>query len=729
MANIKTLQRSFAGGEVSPEMYGRSDDTKYMSGAATMRNFICKPQGPAENRPGFAFVGATKYTDKKARLIPFTYSTTQTMVLEMGEEYFRFHSQGLTLLVGTPDAWATTTAYAVGALVTESTKKYYCTTAHTSGTFATDLAAGKWYEVTSSAYEIPSPYAEADLFDIHYVQSADVLTLVHPNYPPKELRRYGIRDWRLVDIDFTPTATAPTGVTATPTCTTAKYTNAYVVTSIGADSISESVASSEATCSGNLYETGGYNTISWTAVSGATRYYVYRKSCGIYGYIGATTSTSVVDDNISPDMSQTPPTYESVFGSTDNYPSAVSYFEQRRAFAGTTNQPQNIWLTKSGTENNMSYSLPVRDNDRIAFRVAAREANTIRHIVPLAQMLLLTSSAEWRVTSINSDAITPSTFSVRPQSYVGASNVQPVIINNNLLYVAARGGHIRECSYNWQANGFVTGDISLRSPHLFDSYDITDMTYSKAPLPLVWMVSTTGNLLGLTYVPEQQIGAWHQHDTDGLFESCAVVAEGNEDRLYVIVKRTINGSTVRYVERMASRQFVNQEDAFFVDSGITYDSTATTTITGLDHLNGKTVNILADGAVHPQRVVSGGNITLDVAASVVQVGLPITADIKTLPLAMQIDNAFGQGRMKNINKAWLRVYRSSDIWCGPSLDKLVEYKQRRSEAYGVAPALASEEVEIMVSPAWANGGQIYIRQSDPLPLTIASLTMEVALGG
>lgn len=682
MPNVKTLQRSFAGGEVSPEMFGRIDDVKYQSGAATLRNFISKPQGPAANRPGFAFVNEVKDSAKKVRLIPFTYSTTQTMVLELGAGYFRFHTQGATVMNG------------------------------------------------SVPYEITNPYAEADLFDVHYVQSADVLTLVHPNYPPKELRRIAATNWTLTDISFSPTVLPPTGVTAVASGhTTAKYDYKYVITTIATDEVTESSQSAEASASGNLYETGGIVTISWSAASGAARYYVYKLQGGIYGYIGNTTSTTIIDDNIAPDQSRTPPTYETVFDSASNYPAACSYFEQRRCFAGTLNKPQNIWMTKSGTESNMSYSLPIRDDDRISFRVAAREANTIRHIVPLTQLLLLTSAAEWRVTSINSDAITPSTISVRPQSYIGASNVQPVIINNTLIYVAARGGHVRECAYNWQANGFISGDLSLRSAHLFDDYDISDVAYSKAPYPIIWFISNNGKLLGLTYIPEQQVGAWHQHDTDGAFESCAVVAEGNEDVLYTVVKRTIGGSTKRYVERLASRQFSDQEDAFFVDSGLTYDGVPADEISGLDHIEGKTVSILADGAVHPQRVVTGGKVVLDVEASKVHVGLPITADVKTLPLAMQIDGSFGQGRYKNVNKAWLRVFKSSGIFIGPDENHLVEAKQRTTELYGKAPELKSEEVPIPITPSWGDSGSVFIRQSDPLPLTLVALTLEVAVGG
>lgn len=680
MSSIRTLQRSFAGGEVSPEMFGRIDDSKYQSGLAKCRNFVTKPQGPAENRAGFQFVRAVKDSTKKVRLIPFTYSTTQTMVIEVGAGYFRFHTLGATLMNG------------------------------------------------GVPYEIANPFAEADLFDLHFVQSADVLTLTHPNYAPRELRRIGALNWQLTTIAFTPAIATPTGVGAAPNATDTTYTYNYVVTAIAADGYSESAASGAVTCTNNLFTTGRWNTISWGAVSGASRYNVYKLQGGLYGYIGQTTGLSIVDDNIAPDLGKTPPNYETVFSAAGDYPAAVSYFEQRRCFAGTINKPQNIWMTRSGTESAMCYSLPIRDDDRIAFRVAAREANTIRHIVPLTQLLLLTSSAEWRVTSVNSDAITPNTISVRPQSYVGASNVQPVIINNSLIYGAARGGHVRELGYSWQANGFITGDLSLRAAHLFDTFDVVDMTYAKAPQPLVWFISTSGKLLGLTYVPEQQIGAWHQHDTDGVFESCTVVAEGSEDVLYCVVRRTIGGNSVRYVERMASRQFTDQADAFFVDCGLTYSGAPATTISGLTHLEGKTVSILADGAVHPQRVVTGGAITLDQAASKVQIGLPITADLQTLPMAAQIDGSFGQGRYKNVNKVWLRVYRSSGIFVGPDAGNLTEAKQRTTEPYGTAPALKSEEIQVLLTPSWADSGQIFVRQSDPLPLSIVSMTAEVALG-
>jgi hypothetical protein len=682
MANVRTFSRSFAGGEVTPEFYGRLDDAKFQTGLAKCLNFIPLPHGPVSNRAGFGFVREVKTSSRKTRLIPFSYSTTQTMVLEFGHLYVRFHTNGATLMNG------------------------------------------------GSPYEVATPYVEADLFDIHFVQSADVLTLVHPNYLPRELRRLGALNWELSTIAFASRLSPPTGVTATATPGASPgtpTTQTYVVSSVGPNGLDESTYSAVATCSNNLLRDGAFNTITWTAASGATRYYVYKLANGLYGYIGQTQGTSFRDDNIAADVSVTPPEINNPFVGTGNYPAAVSYFEQRRAFGGTLNAPQTLWMTRSGTESNLNYSIPTRDDDSIQFRVSAREANTIRHIVPLQELVLLTSSAEWRVTSINTDAITPTSFSVKPQSYIGANNVQPVIVNNNLIFAAARGGHVRELGYSAQAGGYMTGDLSVRAPHLFDNLEITDMAFAKAPQQIIWMVSSSGKLLGITYVPEHNIGAWHQHDTDGTFESCCVVSEGSEDVLYVVVNRTVNGATKRYVERLASRQFVNQADAFFVDSGLTYSGAATSTISGLSHLEGKTVSILADGAVHPQRVVTGGSISLDVAASRIHVGLPITADMQTLPLSFETE-AFGQGRVKNVNQVWLRVFRSSGIFVGPNAGELVEAKQRTTELYGTPPALKSEEIQVMVTPTWADSGSIYVRQSDPLPLTVVSLTLEVAIG-
>lgn len=826
MPNIRTFARSFNGGEVTPEFYGQIADSKFQTGLALARNFEILPHGPAANRAGLQFVRATKDSgSKKARMIPYSYSTTQTFAIEMGAGYFRFHTQGATLLVSGAPAYNGATAYVPGNIVVSGGVNYYCI-ANTTGNAPPNVTY--WYPMPAgNIFEVPNPYAEADLFDIHYVQSQDVLTLVHPNYPPAELQRRGANYWTYVVESFASPLAAPGNIVATATVATGTGLAPifYTVTAVGDTGIQESLAGTPDDATNNLLTTGNYNTITWNAVSGATRYNVYKQSNGLYGYIGQTDALTFKDDNITADISKTPPIASTPFTGSNNYPGAVSYFEQRKAYAGTINKPQNLWMTQSGTEANLGYSIPTRDDDAIAFRVAAREANTIRHIVPLTNLILLTSSAEWRVTSVNSDALTPTSISVRPQSYIGASNVQPIIINNNLIYAAARGGHVRELGYSWQQQSYTSGDLSLRAPHLFDGYTILDMAYAKSPQPVGWMPSSSGNLLGITYVPEQQVGAWHHHDSftkasQSLFESCCVVAEGDEDFLYVIVQRVVNNSIVRFIERKNSRLFTEQQDQKFVDCAVSYDTPITITgatsanpvvvtaplhgfsngdlvditkivgmatigtggvvtslingkrykvasvtantfaltdqdtganingstwpaylrggvvrkaistiSSGLSHLEGETVSILADGAVSPQQVVTGGALPnpLEAPASRIHIGLPITGDLQLLPLAFETAG-FGQGRQKNVNEVWLRVNNSSGIFAGPDFDSLKEVKQRTTEVYGSPPRLQSRELSLKLTPTWQDSGTVCVRQSDPVALTLVSMTLDVSIG-
>lgn len=682
---MRGLWHSFAGGEVTEEFFGQIADAKYQTGLARCRNFRILPHGPAQNRAGFEFVREVKDSSKRVRLLPFVYSTTQTMIVEAGEGYMRYHTMGATILDG------------------------------------------------ASPYETATTYTQAELFKVRYTQSADVFTLVHVAHPPAELKRTapgGVFTMTLANISFATPLAAPTSVTATATAGASPgtpTTHEYAVSSVASNNVDESLVSASATCSNNLYDTGAKNTITWTAAPDALRYNVYKKTNGLWGYVGQASGTSFVDDNIAPDIGKTPPEASNPFAAAGDYPGAVAYFDQRRCFAGTLNKPQNMWMTRAGTESNLSYSIPTKDADSITFRVVAREANAVQHLVPMANLVALTSAAEWRITSVNTDALTASSISVKPQSYVGANDAQPVIVNTNVVYAAARGGHAREMAYSWQAGGYMTGDLSLRAPHLFDGLDIVDMALSKAPYPIVWMVSSNGKLLGLTYVPEQQVGAWHWHDTDGFFESVACVAEGSEDVLYAVVRRTIDGATKRYVERMRPRAST-LEDAFFVDSGLTYTGAPTTVLTGLGHLEGKTVNVLSDGAVHRQLVVTDGSITLDRAASKVHVGLPIVADLQTLPFVAQ-EPGYGQGRRKNINKVMLRVSKSSGIKAGSMFDLLTQAKIRTDEPYGTAPRLQTGIVEVVVQGMWGWDSQACIRQDDPLPLTVTAIALDTADGG
>lgn len=918
---VRHVQMSFAGGEVSPSLYGRFDDAKYQTGLAQCRNFIVQPQGPATLRPGTAYVNSTKYSDRPARLIPFTFSTEQTMALEFGDKYVRFHTAGKTLLGedGLP-------------------------------------------------YEVETPYEADDVFDIHYVQSMDVMTLVHPNYAPRELRRYGATDWRLESVNFSAPLEPPTissveykvvagdGVTITNEEKT-RYTLKYKVTCVREldTGDQESEASEMKSCLGNLYLNNADVTIKWNAVDGADRYRVYKNYKGLYCYIGETEETEFVDDNYEPDAGITPPIYDDPFftskgiqsvtvenggsgyvwsekgiadwdssviftniytsgtggegsktaspwcsaaargddggmsvgwdssevyvydaagggsgaqvelvnsvtsgvsthsfssgdgtdsfkyswarctfqkftvknrgknyvkpmlrvcgpwyslrngslsghshkrweapltvidggvelevqdatgwgallqpviqdgaivsvrvirpgqgytnptivikskygsgavlkaniGASGDYPGAVCYYEQRRCFAGTPTRPQMVWMSRSGTESDMSYTLPSQDDNRLRFEIAAQEASRILHLTPLAQILALTNSTEYRVSSGGSAPMSPDAIRSEVQSQIGASNVQPLVVNSTLLYASARGGHVRELGYNWQSSGYTTGDLSIRAAHFFESARVVDMTLAKSPDSIAWFAMSDGSMLGLTYLPEQAVGGWHKHTTiNGAIESVVSVPEGDEDALYMVVRRTINGQNVRYIERMHERYFSELENAWHVDCGGEYIGEETTEISGLTWLEGETVSIFADGCVLPQRVVTDGKISLTKPSVHVIVGLPITADLQTLPVAVDLgDGSYGTGHSKNVNDVWLRLHKSSGVFVGPDFENLTEVKQRTTEPYGLPPNLLEGEVSVAARSQWNNLGQICVRQSDPLPLTIISAAWELA---
>lgn len=679
---IKTLTRSFAGGEITPELFGRIDLGKFQTGLAVCRNFLALPHGPVTRRPGTKFVREVKTSARFTVLIPFAYSADQTMVLEFGHLYIRFHTNGGTLLSG------------------------------------------------GSPYEIVSPYTETDLENLHYTQSADVLTLTHPSFAIRELRRLGATNWQLTTVSFAPALSAPTGVSVSATGTgSISYT--YAVTSVAANGVDESYASSTVNTTNNLNTAGNKNTISWSAASGAVRYNVYKNVGGVLAYIGQASGTTFVDDNITADQAKVPPeSFISLNGSANNYPSAVTYHEQRRWFAGTNNQPQTLFATRTATENNLTSSIPSQADDAIEVRIAAQQQNRIRHLVPLSDLIALTAGGEWRIFNQGAEAITPSSISVKPQGYAGASNTQPVVTSGSILYVQAQGARVRELSYNNDSQSYRSIDMSIMAPHLFNSYQLDELAYSRAPDSMLWALRSDGTLLSMTYVPEHQVYAWARHDTDGVYESVAVVAEGNEDVLYAIVARTVNGSLKRYVERMESRFFSALEDAFFVDCGATYDGTPVDSVSGLTWLEGKTVDILADGAVHPQRVVTAGEIQLDYEASKIHIGLPIEADIKTLPLAFEGAQASGQGTTKNVGKVHLRVYQSSGVKAGPSFSRLTTYPARSvDDDYGLPPALRTGELSLAIGPSWNTDGAVCVRQSEPLPLTVLSMTLEVATGG
>jgi hypothetical protein len=742
-------------------MFGRIDNAKNQTGLALCKNNIPLPHGPVTKRPGTRFVNVAQASATAVRLVPFVFSASQSMVLEFGHQYIRFHTDGGTLL---------NTAVAVASIAgntVNTTGAHGMTTGDTAfvGTMMSGaFTSGRFVVVTvvdadtvtvadpitgdavtpagtdiAEVYSIASPYDSADLFGIRFTQDADVLTLTSQGYTPRELRRLGATNWTLTAPSLGAAVTAPGTPTVVVTAGTGTPYNKnvfYKITTITSDGLEESLTTSPSTAASNdLTLAGAKNTISYTAPGGVTTpsYRVYKAintNDRLYGFIGETTGLTFVDDNIAPDYSRNPPSSTIRLDTASNYPAAVTYYEQRRVFAGTTNSPQGIFMTRSGTESNLNVSNPVQSGDAIQIRIKAQQQNAIRHLLPLTDLLALTAGGVWRVFATSNGALLPSNIAARPQSYDGVSEVTPLLTGSAAIFVEATGKRVRDIGYSNDSQGYVTDDRSIMAPHLFNDYTLVDACFQRNPDKVAWFVRSDGVLLSMTYLPEQQVFAWAQHDTDGVFESVCSVPENGQDRVYAVVRRTLDGQQIRCIEQMASRQFSTIGSAFFVDCGATYSGSPTTTISGLWHLAGQEIVALADGGVLRELTVSStGSVTLPIAASLVQLGLPYTGDVQTLPLGVEAAAAGGQGTIKNIGQAYLLVNRTGVLQAGPDEDNLLDIPLRSDEPYDSPPNLKSEELDVTIENDWTTGGQMWVRSADPVPFTLSSITLKVTLAG
>jgi len=763
------IQRSFTAGELSPSVQSRADITKYSAGLNLCENMFVRAQGGVYSRPGTRFVGGLKDQSKKGRLIPFSYNTAQTYMLVFEENLIRVVKNGefvlkaaatITNITQANPAVVTTSAHTflngesvtiTGVVgMTEVNGNTYVIANVTATTFelqGVDSTAFTAYTSGGSAqsdaiYEVVTTYTEAQLPRLGYTQSADTMTIVHPDHDPANLTRAADADWTLSTISYAPTVTAPTISSLTAGGTgagTYNKTYTYVVTAVDADGV-ESLASASSSITTPSLSTTAYVRIAWAAIPGADYYRIYKDpstGTGVYGWIGESTALAFDDFNFAPITSDAPPQDRQPFNGVGNKPSAVNYYQQRQVFANTTNDPQKLFTTQTAIFDSLRASSPLRDDDAITFTIAAQQVNEIRHIISLDTLILMTSGGEWAVSEGQDRVLTPSTIGVRIQSYNGSSWVKPVVINSTALYLQEKGARIRDLGYDELTTGkYVGTDLSLLAEHLFNGYEITDMAYADEPYGILWCIRNDGVMLGLTYQREHQVSGWHRHTTNGEFEAVSTVTEGNRDAPYFIVKRTIGGQTKRYVERLDPRESINAVDAFYVDSGITYNGTATVTITGLDHLEGEAVAVLSDGNEVIGKIVSSGSITLDRAASKVHVGLAYIPAVELLDIDIASANETVKAQEVSVSKVVIEVESTRGGFVGARQDlnsgTTITYQEIKprfdSDGYD-SIALKTYKQEVHVDPSWNKGGGLRIEQRSPLPMAILSVIPRVDIGG
>jgi hypothetical protein len=721
------------------------------------------------SRPGFSFRGELGDSSKKGRLIPFSFSTEQTYILVFEDLKMRVMKNGGYVLK--PAAVITNITQSNPAVVTTSTDHTFVNgesvaisgvvgmtelngntytvanvTATTFELFGTDSTAYTAYVSDGSAqsdgiYEIVTPYTEAQLPRLGYAQSADVMTIVHPSHDPADLGRLAEDNWALITVNYASTVTVPVLTTPTAIGTGAgtydkRYT--YVVTTVDANGVESIASTSESIVTKSLTTTAGV-LLTWGVVAGAAYYRVYKdpsNATRIYGWIGDSLNARFEDYNVAPVISDAPPEDRQPFTGADNKPSTVNYYQQRQVFANTNNEPQSTYTTQVNNFESMRTSNPARDDDAVTFTIAAQQVNEIRHIVSLDSLILLTSGGEWKVSEGQDQVLTPSTIGVRIQSYNGASWAKPVVINSTVLYLQEKGARVRDLGYEFSSDKYTGNDLSIMSEHLFEGHLIAEMAYADEPYGILWCARDDGVLLGLTYLREHQVWGWHHHVTDGEVESVATISEDNRDALYAIIKRTIDGQTRRYVERLEKREGKVAEDCFYVDSGLSYSGAPATVISGLDHLEGKEVAILTDGYVVPNQTVVSGAITLGRAASKVHVGLPYTPVIETLDIDVPSATETLKTKSVSVSKVFIEVEGTRGGFVGgipdpnSGLEQTFQEIKPRFEGDGYDPiALKTYKQEVTIDPQWGKGGGVRVEQRSPLPMSILSITPQIDVGG
>jgi hypothetical protein len=659
MARSAPAFSSFTAGEISPRLEGRTNIEKYREGLSDLTNMVVMPHGGVTRRPGTEYLGEVKSSSVKTRLIPFQFKTTDTYILEFGDQIMRVFRNDLQVLDST--TLTITNVEPLGKIkVTTSTahglslndeiyidglagdlgtllngRNYRVRDTITSTTFRLGdlffqsisgfgIPAYTSGGTVNQIYETATPYAEADLFNLRFAQSADTMYIVHPDYEIRTLTRTDHNAWT-------------------------------------------------------------FNTLSITG----------------------TPSPSLTGSN--------------------NRPSVVSFFEQRLVFGNTNNNPQTLWFSKNGDYTN--FTVGTADDDALIYTIASNQVNAIRFLSATRVLTVGTSGGEYVLTSTNDGPVTPTTTLIRKYSNYGTAQIEPVQVADVTLFVQRGKRKVREFKFVGDVNtgGYSAPDMTILAEHITNG-GITQMAYQQEPDSVVWCLRNDGTLLGLTYRREEEVVAWHKHVIGGTFNSGQAVVESiatlptdtGEDELFMIVKRTIRNVTKRYVEKLKLFDFGDDATtAFFVDSGLSYSGGATTTLSGLYHLEGETLQVLGNGASHPDETVSGGGITLDYSSTTAAVGFGFDSSMQTLRIESGSVDGTSQGKPKRVHGITVRFYETVGAEVGNDSGEVdrIFFRDSSMDTDTAVPMFTGDK-EIEFPGGFDDDDRVYIKQGQPLPLTV-----------
>lgn len=854
MARVNALKASFAGGEISPRLAGRTDITKYKSGATTIENMIVLSHGGARKRSGTRFVVEQKSVTDDVILIPFQYNTEQSYMLLFGPNYIwfmkdqgviTFAATSITGITAANPAVVTAPGHAlsngdrviiqsVSGMVELNNRQFVVANA-TASTFELSGVDSSAYTAYSSGgsvgkiVELTTTYTADEIAEIQVCQTNDTLFIAHQNHPLRKLTRSSHTAWTLATISLTTGpfrsinpdttitvsisgasgstgyGTLPVGTTFTMTCTGSIF-DADQVGGLfrlneegGGTGIQNApVGDSTASISVNQQYTNEGNIYGIFAVSGATNWSSFTRvpdheagtvrvngKSGHYfdsdflhpGYCvvritGYTSPTQVSAEVVRYQMPSSIVTSgtsfweEGAWSDYRGYPSSVALYENRLFLAGSLSEPATIWSSRSGAYEDFTDG--AEDDDALVYRIASGMADTIRWLMSGRVLTAGTSSGEYAIAaSSQNEALTPSNFKVSPQTSFGTSSALPIRLDQAILYPQRNGipqnasVRLREFAYSFQDDAYNSTDISIFAEHIFGP-GYTRLAYLLQPNALIYASRTDGVIAACTYERAQEVVAWHRHvlgGTDAEVKTLGAIPGANGDELWMSVRRRIGEATtlvteadaeiiteggdgiildtavsptVRYIEIM-QQQFDDdddKEDAFFVDSGLTYSGDSTTTISGLYHLRSTAVTILNNGSVETGTVSATGTLTLPTATTKCHIGLPFTAILETEDLEAGAQAGTAQARAKRVSQVWLRVINSLGGTYGTTSanQKAILYRTPTME-HGSSPDLFTGFKELDVPSGWDRKAVLRFEHSDPLPFHVLGVVAEMSVTG
>lgn len=656
------IQTNFTAGELSPRLMGRVDISRYGNGAKRIENGIVVVQGGIVRRAGTAFAAATKYAEKGVRLIPYVFNRTQAYVLEFGEGYIRIFQHGMPVV-----------------------------------------------NADNTPYEISSPFMAEMLPEVNYVQGADTMFLVHPAVKPQRLQRRGQTEWVMEPISFT--VEPFDEIRDTPQ----KWCKPSAKQFVGSE-ITLTLSDAEPPENGNGPLTGN----GWTSQDVGSYLRINGGLVLLTAITNSQEAKGIIRAELSATQASSPGAWtreDSVWSEAFGYPAAVTLYQQRLVLAGSPRFPQTLWFSETGVY--LSFELGTEDDKAMSFTLSSDQLNPIVHLAQMNTLLALTYGGEFTITAGNESAITPTNISVKNPSQYGCNGIRPIRVGTEIMFVQRAGFKLYATAYDPDSLvPYSSSDLTVLAEHITRS-GIREVAYQQQPDSLVWLVRNDGTLASMTIDRNQEVVAWTRHETDGAFESITCIPSDQHDVMYAVVRREINGQTVRFVEVF--------NIALNTDATVSGSSTeGADTWSGFSHLEGRVLDVIADGSVMPQATVTDGKITITRKANHIEAGLHYETTIETLPPEIATAEGTIQNAKKRISEVTMRFLNTTGAECN---GQVIPFRR-------LGPLILDKPAALFTGDhywgklGWdRDGNTLLIQQRQPLPFHLLAIIFTFTSNG